>query len=83
MSGTEQLIESLKMLRDYTGMGAVECRRALERCEGDALMAVGYLKYNGSLINLKGGSQESWLLGQARSYAKLLCIKDGKIGYQP
>lgn len=49
--------EMVRRVRAFTGHGLLAVKRALEACDGDELLACGYLRYEGSLINLKGGDR--------------------------
>lgn len=48
-------VEMVRRVREFTGQGLIAVKHALEVCDGDELLACGYLKYEGCLINLKGG----------------------------
>lgn len=68
--------ENIRKLRDYTGEGMMACRKAYDACGEDILLAVGYLKYAGSLVNLKGRSHEDWLKGIAEGYKQDLALDE-------
>jgi len=58
-------------LRDISGSGLTECKKALEKYDGDMLLATGYLKYKGCAISCNCGSKESkekWVDEMVRSW---------------
>ena len=56
-------------LRDKTNTSLQECKRALEKCNGDMLLAEGYLKYNGCAINVGGHENyKKWVMEMAEDY---------------
>jgi hypothetical protein len=70
--------EKMHALREYTGEGLMNCRKALVVCNGDVLVACGYLRYQGSLVARP--NYEQWLMGMAKTYSNDLVIgEDGKI----
>lgn len=76
--------ELIRAVREYTGLGAAQCSKALVACENDPLVACGYLHYDGCAINLKGQDPHAWRMRNAREYAKLLAFDgDGRIGHAP
>ncbi len=76
--------EKVRMLREFTGEGMVDCHKALKICQGDVLLACGYMKYAGCAINLKGGNHREWALNAGRRYASELAFDaDGKIAIKP
>lgn len=75
---------AIHAVREYTGMGVKECRKAVVACEGDPLMACGYLHYAGCAVNLNGQDVEAWTLRSAKDYAKLLMLDEwGRICQAP
>jgi len=65
---TSQMITDL---RDMSGSSLMECKVALEKYDGDMLLAMGYLKYNGCAINC--GSKEDkdkWVDEQAQNWKR-------------
>lgn len=69
----------VRALRQFTGQGSMDCKKALVTCRGDVLMAVGHLHYSGCLINLKSGDMATWVRNQAAGYAEQLEWIDGAI----
>ena len=65
----------IKALRDHTGVGLVECKNALVHCNGDALLAEGWLKYYGCAINTYDEPHEEWAMRNARAYKERV-LKD-------
>jgi len=59
-------IKTVRELRDKTNVSLMECKRALDRYDGDMLLAEGYLKYNGCAI--KVDDYEQWVERQVRGY---------------
>lgn len=75
-----QLLGLVNTVREFTGEGMMSAKRALIATGNDPLLACGYLKYSGCLINLNGGDREAWTLRNAEAYAKLLALaEDGRI----
>jgi hypothetical protein len=74
--------EKVKILREFTGEGMMDCRNKLGQAKGDLLLAVGLLKVSGQLVNYKGNRAERDM-GVAKNYAKDLEIgPDGKIRHK-
>lgn len=48
-------IDTLKKLREETGVGFDECKKALEACLGHEDLAKQWLKRRGSAVYIKGG----------------------------
>jgi translation elongation factor EF-Ts len=58
------------------------CKQALSACQGDLLLAVGHIKYQGALVNLNGRSSTEWLRARAEGYRSELALNaDGDIVY--
>ena len=57
-------------LRHNSGAGLVECQAALEKCDGDTLLAEGWLKYYGCAINTYDLSHEDWAMQRAEGFKK-------------
>lgn len=75
-----QLHGLVNAVREFTGEGMMSVKKALAATGNDPLLACGYLKYSGCLINLNGGDLEAWTLRNAEGYAKLLALaEDGRI----
>lgn len=71
--------EKVKILRDFTGEGMMDCRNKLGQANGDLLLAVGLLKVSGQLVNYKGNRADRDMAA-AKSYAAELEIGlDGTI----
>lgn len=67
--------EDVKKLRDKTGVGMMDCKKALEACGGDFDKAVEYLRKKGiEVANKRSGRQASQ--GMVSSYIHL----GGKVG---
>lgn len=82
--GDSAMHEAILAVREYTGLGRGDCRRALAACDNDPLVACGYLRYQGCAINLNGQDVEAWTLRNARAYAELLMLdEDGRICHAP
>lgn len=68
---------TVRDLRNISGCGIVDCKEALEACNGDYELAIGYLKYKGCAVIIGDGSKEAyneWLMKSAEAYKKsLLC----------
>ena len=62
--------EDLKRLREESGAGMMECSRAMKICDGDALLAEGWLKYYGCAINTYDLPHEEWAMQRAVGYKK-------------
>lgn len=68
--------EDVKSLREHTGAGFIECRNALDKFDGDWLLAAGYLKYQGCAVAIwrydehgnRVSDMENWLLKRAQQY---------------
>lgn len=74
------LLGLVNAVREFTGEGMMSAKRALIAIGNDPLLACGYLKYSGCLVNLNGGDREAWTLRNAEAYAKLLALaEDGRI----
>jgi len=59
--------QMIKDLRDRSGAPMPACKDALVKCEGDELLAEGWLKYYGCAINTSE-PHEDWAMRNARSY---------------
>lgn len=66
--------ETVRDLRSRTGCGLMECQRALDKSEGDVLLAEGYLRYNGLAIHVKkegmspSEAYNEWVWDRAREW---------------
>lgn len=80
----ELLVNAIRAVSEYTGVGRGECRKALAACGNDPLVACGYLHYEGCLVNLNGQDREAWTLERAKEYAGLLMLDgEGRICHAP
>jgi elongation factor Ts len=73
--GTEISALLIKQLRDKTGVGIMDCKKALKECDGDIEQAVDYLRKKGIAIAKKRG-ERSASEGRIQSYIHT----GGKIG---
>lgn len=74
--------KALRELREFTGEGIATCRQALEKANGDPLLAVGLMQASGQLVNVRG-SREERDMRIAKSYAEDLELDaEGKIGWR-
>jgi Translation elongation factor Ts len=69
--------EMIKRLRERTGAGLLECRAALDVCELDENLAVGYLRFRGIAVRVKPregetdrGAYERHIMELAKEYAE-------------
>lgn len=60
--------EGVFRLRDTTGEGLMACQRALVQCDGDNLLAEGWLRYAGCAVNVSGMTYEEWVMSRAKAY---------------
>jgi elongation factor Ts len=73
--GTEISALLIKQLRDKTGVGIMDCKKALKECDGDIEQAVDYLRKKGIAIAKKRGKRSA-SEGRIQSYIHT----GGKIG---
>jgi len=73
--GTEISALLIKELRDKTGVGIMDCKKALKECDGDIEQAVDYLRRKGIAIAKKRGGRSA-SEGRIQSYIHT----GGKIG---
>src|SRR5262245_36836475 len=59
--------EEIKQLRELTGCGVIECKKALEEAKGDQKKAMGILREMGLELAAKKGSREA-KEGRVESY---------------
>lgn len=65
---TSQMVSDL---RDMSGSSLMESKRALEKYDGDMLLATGYLKYKDCAINCGSKeNKEKWVDEQARNWKR-------------
>ena len=74
MGGMELTTDSIKQLRDATGVSVMQCKKALEEAGGDLEKAITILKKHSSASALKKAEREL-AAGAVGSYAH-----DGNIG---
>ena len=62
MPMTDHIITAEKVLslRNYSGMGTMECKKAIIKAGGDLKLAVGIIKYDGCLISTN--NYQDWLI---------------------
>jgi hypothetical protein len=73
--------EKVKALREWSGEPVSNVRRALEACEEDILVAAGFLKYDGCLVN---SPNPNWALDKAKANAADFTLSaEGKLDYKP
>jgi hypothetical protein len=73
--------EKVKALREWSGEPVSNVRRALEACEEDILVAAGFLKYDGCLVN---SPNQSWALDKAKANVDDFVLDaEGKLAYNP
>jgi hypothetical protein len=78
---TMEYAEKVKALREWSGEGVSNVRRALQTCEEDLFVAAGFLRYEGCLVN---SSNPNWALDKAKANAADFVLSDeGKLVYQP
>jgi len=53
-------------LRDRTGSGLIDCKKALEACDGNEDLAFYYLKYLGCALVTHGMTNEEWAMMRAK-----------------
>jgi translation elongation factor EF-Ts len=74
-----KIVKSIRAIRDFSGEGLMDCKKALRSANGDPLLAVGILRASGLCVNIKGDRQ-AWNLRNAEGYAKTLELtEDGAI----
>jgi hypothetical protein len=77
----EKIVKAIKVIREYSGEGMSDCRKALRAANGDPLLAIGYLWATGLCVNVKS-DRHTWILLRAQSYSKNLVLgEDGKIHF--
>ena len=62
-------VDQIKALRNKTGLGLIDCKRALDKCNYDSLLAEGWLRYYGCAIHIEDGYDE-WVMKSAKRWAK-------------
>jgi hypothetical protein len=61
---------TVQRLREKTGAGMMDAKRALDDAKGDLFLAEGILKYRGCAIHVKGMPKEEWVMKMARQYVR-------------
>lgn len=56
-------------VRELAGIGLQSARDFLERCDGDVLLAVGYAKYEGLAVSVRG-DREAWNMANAKAWKR-------------
>jgi len=74
--------ENVHAIRAFSGEGIMSIKKKLEAANGDPLLAIGLLKYEGCLVNFKTGDGSARFAGMARSWAARLQMVDGVISYK-
>ena len=65
------MIETIKQLRERTGSGYEQCKKALNICNNDSELAFYYLRYMDCVPYLKGKlTHEEWALMKAKKDLK-------------
>lgn len=69
----------VKELREVTGAGMMEIKRAFLACNNDRYLTQGYLKYMGLAVHIKGHNgmtdaeaYHQWVMNRAHNYANEL-----------
>ena len=72
-------------LRERSGAGIMICKKALEVCNGDFLLAEGYIKYYGCAINVRpkegeiaSEAYDKWVMEKAQEWTDLKLKKTVK-----
>ena len=68
-------IEQIKELREATGAGVLDCRKALEYAEGDSEKAVNYLREKGLAKAAKRSGREA-----SEGFLELYSHGGGRVG---
>ena len=61
--------DDVRKLRDVTGAGLPDCKRALERSGGDLPLAAGYLRMDGLAVHIRG-DRAAWEDAGAQKWAE-------------
>lgn len=78
---TMEYAEKVKALREWSGEGVANVRRALQTCEEDLFVAAGFLRYEGCLVS---SPSPNWALDKAKANAvDFVLNEEGKLIYQP
>ena len=63
----------IRDLRERTCVSMFECKKALERADGDKYLAEGYLKYDGCAIQINPPHKyDDWVESMAQKWKKHL-----------
>ena len=70
MEASLSTAEFIKKMREKTGLGLMDIKRAVSKCGEDELLVYGFLKYNGCAVHIKGppGSYDKWVMDNAQKY---------------
>ena len=69
-------LSDVKDLRERSGAGYEQCRKALEDCEGNAHLAWHYLCYLGCAVNVSPMSNQEWAMERAKKEILVCGEKD-------
>ena len=61
--------ETIRDLRNRTGAGMIEARKAMKDADYDADLAEGILKYRGCAVAIRGMTKDEWVMINARRWA--------------
>ncbi len=68
-------VDDVKFVRDTVGAGMLECKQALDKFDGDRLLAAGYLNYVGCAVarwryedGKRIDDREEWAIRMAHKY---------------
>lgn len=77
--GVNVTAEMVRDMRERTGAGMAEVRHAIALCDGDLLLAEGYLKFAGCAVSVRdepgdqpGDGYRRWVWSRARAFAAAL-----------
>ncbi len=59
-------MQLIMQLRNMSGCGLEQCRIALEKCNDDLILALGYLKYDGCAVSVK--NYDDWVMQMAQKF---------------
>ena len=66
----KKTIEFIKEMREKSGLGLMDVKRAVEKCGEDELLVLGFLKYYGCAVYIKGGQKayDEWVMTNAHQF---------------
>jgi translation elongation factor EF-Ts len=82
LAGIEELMMTTEIVRamsDVLGEGKNACKRALERCNGDALLACGFLTVSSQPVAYKGDNYQAWFDGRVQESARTFAWDNNQI----